>query len=292
MIETPLYLYGSYEIPSADDGALFHYTKFESCLKIIESMTLRSSPLYKMNDMNEANINSLDWNKDFLLMMDAEKYVKERCSVISFSKNYMAGGICQEGSNHPAMWAHYAEDSRGVCIVLDKDSLLEKNKELLAQRFHSLEPVNYCLHCAPKGGFEYESYSGVSDFVRRNYKELFFKKHVDWKYEDEVRFFVESPEIYLDIKGAIKYIVLGGRLKKDKLHLTQLIEQFITPGTKSYRYFNLHSFAQMMPTVNGYLTVDAAPTILLQLKKMAPESSLAKEFLDWQEAGFLGGDWY
>lgn len=287
MIETPLYLYGSYEIPSTDDGALFHYTKFESFLKIIESMTLRSSPLYKMNDLNEANINSLDWNKDFLLMIEAEKYVKERCSVISFSKNYMAGTICQEGSNHPAMWAHYAEDSNGVCIVLDKDSLLEKNNELLAQRFHCLEPVNYCLHCAPKDEIAEESYSGVSDFVRRNYKELFYKKHIDWKYEDEVRFFVESPEIYLDIKGAIKYIVLGGRLKNEARHLSQLIEQMITPGTKSFRYFSLHSFAQMMTTVDGYLTVNAAPTILIQLKKMVKESSLAKAFLDWQDASYL-----
>ena len=187
------------------------------------------------------------------------------------------------------MWAHYAEDSCGVCIVLDKDSLLEKNKDLLAQRFYCLEPVNYSPHCAPKEGIAYESYSGVSDFVWRNYKELFYKKHLDWEHEDEVRFFVESPEIYLDIKGAIKYIVLGGRLKNDARHLSQLIEQMITPGTKSYNYFNLHSFAQMMPTVNGYLTVNAAPTILIQLKNMARESSLAKAYLDWHEAGFLKG---
>lgn len=84
MINTPLYLYGNSELPSPDDGAMFHYTKFERFLKILETMTLRSSPLSKMNDLNEANIDSLDWNTDFLMMVKAYRYVKEQCSVISF----------------------------------------------------------------------------------------------------------------------------------------------------------------------------------------------------------------
>ena len=286
MTETPLYLYGNTELPLLDDGALFHYTKFESLLKILDTMTLRSLPLSKLNDLNEANIDSLDWNQDFMLVFKAEKYVKEQCSIISFSKNYMNGPICEEGSNHPAMWAHYAQDSKGVCIVLDKGNLLENNKKQLSTLFYKLEPVGYSLHNAPKYGIEYESYTDVSDFVRKNYKELFYKKHVDWSYEDEVRFFVESPEIYLNIKGAIKYIVLGGRLRFDEAQIERLIELMITPGKKAYRYFNMHSFAEMMPTINGYLTVDGAPTIYMQLQKMAKRSSLAKEYLEWHEENF------
>ena len=52
----PIYLYGVNTVPEVGDGVLFHYTKFESFLKILESMTLRSSPLCKMNDLNEANL--------------------------------------------------------------------------------------------------------------------------------------------------------------------------------------------------------------------------------------------
>lgn len=286
MIDTPFYPYGIVESPAPDDGALFHYTKFESLLKILETMTLRSSPLCKMNDLNEANINSLDWNQDFMLMFKAEKYVKEQCSIISFSKNYLTGPICQEGSNHPAMWAHYAEDSKGVCIVLDKDTLLENNNKQLAKLFYKIEPVSYTLHNAPKHGIEYETYTNISDFVRKNYKELFYKKHVDWSYEDEIRFFVESSEIYLNIKGAIKYIVLGGRLRFDETQIERLIEQMVTPGKKAYRYFNMHSFAEMMPTINGYLTVDGAPTIYRQLQKMEKKSPLAKEYLKWHNSNY------
>lgn len=76
MIENPAYLYGSYEMQSPDDGALFHYTKFESFFKIIETMTLRSSPLYRMNDFNEANLSSLDWNSVFMMMFKAEGSTK------------------------------------------------------------------------------------------------------------------------------------------------------------------------------------------------------------------------
>ena len=62
MIITSLYLYGNAEPPSPNDGAMSHYTKFESSLKILKTMTLRSSPISKQNDLNEANIGSLDWN--------------------------------------------------------------------------------------------------------------------------------------------------------------------------------------------------------------------------------------
>ena len=286
MIDTPLYLYGNTECPSPNDGALFHYTKFESFLKILETMTLRSSPLCKMNDLNEATIDSLDWNTDFLMMVKAQRYVKEECSVISFSKNYMTGSICEEGSNHPAMWAHYAQDSYGVCIVLDKSALLEKNENALSRVFNRFEPVEYTLHCAPDGKIVDKQYTDVSAFVQQNYHELFFKKHKDWAYEDEVRFLVESPEIYLDIKGAIKYIVLGGRLKLNSEKLRMIIEQFITPGTLSYHYFNLHSFAEILPTVNGYVTDGAAHIMLMELQKMSKKPSLAKDYLEWHDANY------
>ena len=286
MIENPAYLYGSYEMQSLNDGVLFHYTKLDNFLKIIETMTLRSSPLCKMNDLNEANLNSLDWNADFMMMFKAEKYVKEQCSVISFTNNYMTGPICEEGSNHPALWAHYAEDSNGVCIVLDKESLLEINEKKLSKLFYQLGPVDYSIHCAPDDMIMNKHYRDVKDFVRTNYKELFFKKHTDWCYEREERFFVEAPEVYLEIKGAIKYIILGGRLENNEQSLRQIIKQMITPGTLSYKYFHLHSFAEMIPAINGYLTVDAAPLVYMQLQKMAKTLSIASDWLKWHDENY------
>ena len=169
MIENPVYLYGNYEMQSPNDGALFHYTKLKNFLDIIKTMTLRSSTLCKMNDLNEANLDGLDWSVDFMMMTKAEKYAREKCSVISFTKNYMTGPICEEGSNHPALWAHYAEDSNGICIVLDKESLLEINEQQLSKLLYKLEPVEYSLHCAPDDKIIQKDYKGVEDFVQSNY---------------------------------------------------------------------------------------------------------------------------
>lgn len=101
-------------------------------------MTLLPSSFGNLNDMNEGNVNNMNMNNNFLVMYNAEKYIKDRCRILSFSQNYDIGGFGQEGTNHPAMWAHYAENSNGVCIVLDKDAFVKKTKKCLASIFINL----------------------------------------------------------------------------------------------------------------------------------------------------------
>ena len=277
MIDTPFYSVGICDVPSVDDGSLFHYTSFDNFMKIIQSMSLRSSPLFRMNDLNEANLDFIQWD-NFLMTLDAERYVKNECSVICFSKNYSHGTYCQEGSNHPALWAHYADNSNGVCIVLDRDSLLEINRELLLSIFYRFESVKYDFNCAPNIPIIKEGLN-ISEFTHKYYKELFFKKHTDWSYEGEERFFVEKSEVYLDIKGAIKYIVLGGKVSKE--NLKWLLTEMITPGNNLYHYFKFHSYAKVIPDIFGYMTVDAALDVKLELEQMSKMSKLAEDYINW-----------
>lgn len=281
MVE-PIYLYGISKTPSKDDGALFHFTKFDKLLAILESMTLRSAPLARMNDLNEARVNDLDWGGDADKMLEVEHYIQNKCSIICFAKNYQVNSNCEEGSNHPAMWAHYADDSNGACIVLDKEALLEINKSKLHSVFYKFGPVSYETISAPDVNVvdAHEDLS-ISAFVQKNYHELFFKKHTDWSYETEERFFVESPQIELNIRGAIKYIVLGGRLKRDRQKMRELIIRMITPQTSIYHYLMPQSFAQMSESINGYLTEPAASDIIDYIKSVSQEPTLAKEYLDW-----------
>lgn len=279
MIDHPIYLNGIKELPEVDDGALFHYTNFDSFLKIIETMTLKSSPLAKMNDLNEASVEFVDWNRNFLLLLKAEKHIKNDCSVICFTRNYMSEGICQLGGNHPAMWAHYADDSKGVCIVLDEKTLMENNKDLLSEYFHKIEEVCYCHNCSPDDSIVEDEYSNVSDFLQKNYQELFFKKYVDWSYEKETRLLIEAPELFLNIKGAIKYIILGGRIKEDKVK--QVIDLMISPESNVYKYLDLHSFAQVSPSPDGYFIGGASHIFYHQLEEMSHTSLLAKIYLNW-----------
>ena len=73
----------------------------------------------------------MSMNENFMVMYNAEKYIKERCHLLCFSQNYDICGFGHEGTNHPAMWAHYAENSNGVCIVIDKEAFIQKNIQYL-----------------------------------------------------------------------------------------------------------------------------------------------------------------
>jgi hypothetical protein len=269
---TPCYLYGNQYNPEVGDGFLFHFTKFESFLKILETMTLRSSPLCKMNDLNEADLSGIDWSKEFLVMYNAQKYIRTQCSVISFSQNYEVESICREGANNPAMWAYYAENSDGVCIVLDRDALIENNRDSLKDVFYVLEDVEYTCDHNPHMEVLPGDYSTASDLVHKNYKEIFFKKDIVWKNEGEVRFLVESPEFYLDIKDAIKYIVLGKRLIDNRENMCQMLSLIATSDNLNKDYFIPHSFATFSSSQGGYLVHDASHHIVQYLHEMNEEA--------------------
>lgn len=281
MIDYPIYLNGITELPDVDDGVLFHYTKFDSFMAIIKSMTIKSSPLSKMNDLNEASIGFVDWNKDFLFFNKAEKYIKNDCSIICFTRNYMNGDLCELGGNHPAMWAHYAEDSKGVCLVLDEKSLIENNKALLVDIFYKVEDVIYSQNCTPDNVITESDYSDMSDFLQKNYKELFFKKHVDWSYEKETRLLIDRPEIFLNIKGAIKYVILGGRMKNDDGKIEKIVNLMISSESLAHKYFIPQSFAQVSRSPFGYSIDSASYIIYNHLRKMSHTSLVAKSYLDW-----------
>ena len=122
---------------------MFHYTSLKSFKKILEDMTLLPSSFEKVNDMNEGNMHNMCLNHIFMVMYEADKYITKHCHILCFAQNYDLHGYSVEGTNHPAMWVHYADDSNGVCIVIDKDAFIEKNKDVLSAHFHKFEDVEY-----------------------------------------------------------------------------------------------------------------------------------------------------
>lgn len=95
---------------------LYHYTTFESGLKIIASKKLLFGKLKDMNDINESyrgifyeeGISEDDVKKEL------SKY--RQCSLTMDSP-------CS-GYYIPAMWGHYAEKGNGICLVFDKKKIL------------------------------------------------------------------------------------------------------------------------------------------------------------------------
>lgn len=262
LTELPAYLYWREEVPRKGDGALFHYTSLESFKKILEDLTLLPSSFERLNDMNEGNVHNMNLSQNFMVMYNTDKYIKEKCRIICFSQNYDIKGFGQEGTNHPAMWAHYADNSNGVCIVIDKEAFISKNKEIFENHFYKFEDVEYNLFNTPddeKNDFEAET---EQEFIEKNWKPLFFLKHKDWENEDEHRLFIMDYDGKLSIDGCIKYIVLGRKLFLDNIRIKELLDIIVNPSSICYHKFTPHSFATMCYNSHGYDTMDIASKIL------------------------------
>lgn len=200
----PLYLYGHEEFPRQGDGALFHFTKTSKLKAIMNDLTLKPSSFEGLNDMNEGNVHNMGLSNNFKVMFAADEYIKKHCHIISFSQNYDIHGYGIEGTNHPAMWAHYADNSNGVCIVIDKASFIERNKSIFEQYFYKFEDVEYDMFNTPKEDKIIYEAECPKVFIKNNWKALFFLKHSDWKNENEHRLFTMGYDGKLSIDGCIK----------------------------------------------------------------------------------------
>ena len=278
LTKLPIYLYHHEELPYRGDGALFHFTKFKSFLKILEDMTLLPSSFGNLNDMNEGNVNNMNMNNNFLIMCNAKKYIKDRCHILSFSQNYDIGGFGQEGTNHPAMWAHYAEDSKGVCVVIDKETFIEKNKDVFNTYFNQFEDVEYGISNTPNDEvINYEA-DTPKKFIENNWKALFFMKHKDWENEDEHRLFIMDYNGKLSIDGCVKYIVLGRKLFLDTLKIKTIMDMVVDPQFACYRKFIPHSFATMCYDTHGYSTME----IPSKIEMVVSENLTDKRYADYE----------
>lgn len=280
LTELPAYLYWNAELPRKGDGALFHYTSLGSFKKILEDLTLLPSSFKRLNDMNEGNVRNMCLNHNFMVMYKADEYIKEKCHIISFSQNYEINGLCYEGTNHPAMWAHYADNSNGVCIVIDKEAFITKNKDVLAQHFYKFEDVEYNLFNTPNDGkIDFEA-NAEQEFIIKNWKSLFFLKHKDWENEDEHRLFIIDYKGKLSIDGCIKYIVLGRKLFLDDTKIKELLDIIVNPSSICYQKFTPRSFASMCYNTHGYDTMDIAFKIIMIVKNNISDSLYA-DYVEW-----------
>lgn len=244
--------------PHPDDGSLFHFTSADSFFKIIENLNFKVSPFKNLNDLNEGNVHNMVLANNFDVMNKAHKYIQDRCYTLCFSQNYFIGNYCEQGSNHPAMWAHYANNSSGVCIVIDRERFIKKNNDILKDYFYKFEKVDYKCRNTPNNSCIKYKVKNEFEFIKSNYKHLFFTKNIDWEHEDEYRLFIMGwdENIKLDIDGCIKYIVLGNKFFRDDLQIKKLLDKIVTPEYSCYKKFIPHSFATSSYYSYGYYTFE------------------------------------
>ena len=235
-----------------DNGKnLYHFTSAESFFSIFNDLTLKFSSFKKLNDLNEANLCNFEFrSKDKILRDKLKRYIDDKCGIICFSQDYNEKGFSISGVNHPALWAHYANNTNGVCIVIDKDMFIKKNENILAKCFWRFESVDYEFVTAPNIDYNGEI---NSEFIENFYKTLFFIKHKNWQNEHEYRLFVMDCDEKMSINGCVKQVVLGNKFSNNEFWMRKLVDKIADPQDICFKKFELHNFAVAVSYPGGYM---------------------------------------
>lgn len=183
-----------------DTDKLYHYTSFETSLKIIASGQLRYGRLSNMNDVNEAYKfisfgHKIDINTQEVL--DELSLYRQ----LSFSQDR---DNC--GYNISPMWGHYAQKGRGVCLVIDRNKI---------EKLLSLKTDVYSKTITYKSNYSGDIDIEMSDIpqsIASQKDEIFFSKSSEWEYEQEYRvvkkFNDTNGDEFLDIKDCIIAVIM------------------------------------------------------------------------------------
>ena len=105
---------------------LYHYTSFNSFVRIWLTKTLKFGEVTDMNDMFESNFSAQCHTLEDAKLLD--KYLKEkkRYKQISLTMDYDS---YTQGCMSQMMWGVYGDKGNGVCIEFDYAKLMEHIKK-------------------------------------------------------------------------------------------------------------------------------------------------------------------
>ena len=186
---------------------LYHYTSFESAIKILVSQTLLFSKIETLNDIHES--------AGPMILTSSSEGLEEIESIL---KHYLQISLTcdtdkRKGYAIPSMWGHYAQKGHGVCLVFDKERIMSEVKKygLYAR------PVTYMDQQNPNDYlYDRKMHGSPENFISTAKDVLFFVKSRDWEYEQEFRVIrINEGLDSLPIKDTLKAIILYSRTKED-----------------------------------------------------------------------------
>lgn len=228
---------------------VYHYTRMDTALEyILPSSTLMANKFSSTNDPKESRQwhFNLGTNKN----RDLAKYdmdelshklssaLKARTKVLCFCKDQpdLTGDhlrdIYKRGFCKPRMWAQYADNHSGVCLVFDRQKL----DRTIRKQFSSFSifrgDVSYknpgvvgFLHEGDyKINVDYLEEHGFDHYASAHFqtfhKRLFFQKLLDWINETEYRWVIATDvtePIYVDVQDSLVGIVFGDNAEEDSV---------------------------------------------------------------------------
>lgn len=175
---------------------LYHFTSFETFVKIWLSGKLIFGDVQRVNDLQEADFPVNTKNPQHWAVMQKFRELRLRYKQISLTMDYDTYIL---GCMSTQMWAYYADKGQGICIQFDHDKLT-----FPPTCFHA--PVKYRNYT---NGVDLDpkisTTKDIKRFIKRKKSKIFFTKQFTWKGENEYRI-VSDTDDFLDITDAISCI--------------------------------------------------------------------------------------
>lgn len=255
---------------TASNQFIYHYTKGTTALDhILKNRTFRFGKYNNTNDPKETKNWEFDLGtnehrnlgkyntRELSKWLSAELKCKTKLACFSMDSGPLTGNhiedIFKRGFCKPRMWAQYAENHTGVCLVFDHQKLSKLiNSAFAASNFIISKPVNYINRKVIRKlddpddqqyviNVDYLEAIGQKGYaeahLKTHYKRLFFEKMTDWKDEAEWRdviFTTTEEDLYLDIKDSLAGIIFGENTQE--IMIQNIMEQ---TETWNLRYMGL-----------------------------------------------------
>ncbi|HRH10398.1 MAG TPA: DUF2971 domain-containing protein [Bacteroidia bacterium] len=209
------------------ENKIYHYCKLQTAIELIlPPRQLLLSPLTKTNDPRE--------NKSFVFAAafgpgtdfkdlnennaEISDLLRKDCKVICFCQGHRH----YFGYEYSKLWAHYGDNHKGICLLLDKEQLINQNTKTASPEY--LKKINYTEFdpTKPYEGHKMVDYVsmkvvGKEKYLKEHFRKLhldylYFTKDKEWESERESRLMYFSEKIeneYCSIKDSLKHIYLG-----------------------------------------------------------------------------------
>lgn len=206
---------------------LYYFTGANFALSNLALRRLKVSRFQDLNDPFELLAVDIGEREQRAPIRTARDRLNESKGLICFCRSW----------NNPLLWGHYAEKHTGICLGFDVDD-------------SRVEPVIYAsrpmkIQNNPKTGEPKLTASNINRLQRTKFR--------DWKYEDEIRYFLyleeaeEEGGLYFQPFSheiVLREVILGPRCTLPISGIRSLIRPFKPPVTVikariAYRSFNV-----------------------------------------------------
>lgn len=198
---------------------LYHFTSFDTFVKIWLSKRLLFSPVANVNDIKEAGWGVASNNLQQWPLYYAYNDIRNAYKQISLT---MDKDSVVKGWMSPLMWGVYGDKRKGVCIELDYSKLGFKDT-MLKDIVTYEENISSTIDLDSK----IVTIEEISPFIIKNRKRIFFTKQDDWSKEREYRI-VSIEDEYLDISQAITAVYLTSYDSTECVLTEELVGEQVT----------------------------------------------------------------